>query len=73
MEPTTSVVATSEVFDGVQTILTQLQQSVSITQVVEIVGICLGASVGFFLLIWAVRKAVAAVQGGLKKGKLKAF
>ena len=67
-----SVQATSA-SDAVKQILTKLQESVTIEEVVTIVGVCLGASVGFFLLYWGGRKVVDAVSGGLKKGKLKAF
>lgn len=71
--PLEASVQAASASDGVQQILTKVQESVTIEEVVTIVGTCLAASVGFFLLYWGGRKVVAAVSGGLKKGKLKAF
>ena len=74
MEGETEVtLAATAVTNGVKQILTSLQESLSISTVVEVVGICAGASAAFFLLYWGGRKVVGAIASALKRGRLKAF
>lgn len=59
--------------ESINTIISQLQESINTEVLLEVVGSCLAVSVAFFLLYWGGRKVIRAISGGIKKGRLKGF
>lgn len=53
-----------------QTLLTTLQSQISVTTVVQVLVVALGASVGFAFMWWGGRKLIGALMKGFKKGKV---
>lgn len=51
-----------------QTVLTTLQSQISVSTVVQVLVVALGASVGFAFMWWGARKLIAALMKGFKKG-----
>lgn len=63
----TAKAITSADFAGV---LTALEGQISVATVVEILGVCAGASVGLVFMWWGVRKVVRALMSAFKRGKI---
>lgn len=61
----------SDVTSGITTIFNQIKGSVSISQVVAIIGISLGTCIGLFLFWWGVRYIKNKVGAAATSGKLK--
>lgn len=61
----------TDVTSGITSIFNQLKGSISITQVVAIIGISLGTCVGLFLFWWGVRYIKNKVAAAGTSGKLK--
>lgn len=52
-------------------ILTTLQQQISVSTIIEVLGVAAGASVGLVFMWWGVRKLVRALMKSFKSGGLK--
>lgn len=63
-----STALTSSAF---QSVITALQEQISVTSVIEILAYVAGISVGFVFVWWGVRKASRALMSAFKKGKLR--
>lgn len=61
----------TDVTTGITTIFNQIKGSVSISQVVAIIGISLGTCIGLFLFWWGVRYIKNKVGAAATSGKLK--
>lgn len=61
----------TDVTTGITTIFNQIKGSVSISQVVAIIGISLGTCIGLFLFWWGVRYIKNKVGTAATSGKLK--
>lgn len=55
---------------GAQSIFTQATSTLTIGNVVSVIGICIGAAVALYLLWWGVRKVLRVVKGAFSKGKV---
>ena len=53
-----------------QTILTNLQSQISVSTVVEVLGVTATACVGLAFMWWGVRKVTGALMSAFKKGKI---
>lgn len=53
-----------------QTILTTLQEQISVSTVVGVLGVAAGAAVGLAFMWWGVRKLVRVLMSAFKKGKV---
>lgn len=62
-----STVITSTAFTSV---LTALQNQISVSTVVEVLAVVAGACVGLAFMWWGVRKVVRALMSAFKKGKV---
>lgn len=60
----------TDVTTGITTVFNTLKSSVSISQVVAIIGISLATCVGLFLFWWGARYVVRKVQKAGTKGKV---
>lgn len=60
----------TDVTSGITTVFNTLKGSISITQVVAIIGISLATCVGLFLFWWGARYVVRKVQKAGTKGKV---
>lgn len=58
---------TSADFKGV---LTALQSQISVSSVVEVLVVLVGATAGLAFMWWGVRKLVRALMSAFKKGKV---
>lgn len=52
-------------------ILTTIQEQISVSTIVEVLGVAVGASVGFVFMWWGIRKLVRVIMGAVKSGKLR--
>ncbi len=53
-----------------QSVITSLQNQISVETVVGILGTAAGVSAGFAFMWWGVRKVVRALMAAFKKGKI---
>lgn len=53
-----------------QSVLTALQEQISVTSVVGVLAIAVGAAVGLAFMWWGVRKLVRVLMAAFKKGKV---
>jgi hypothetical protein len=53
-----------------QQILTNLQNQISVSTVVEVLGVTATACVGLAFMWWGVRKVTHALMSAFKKGKI---
>ena len=51
-------------------VMTALQNQISVATVVEVLAVIAGACVGLAFMWWGVRKVVRALMGAFKKGKI---
>lgn len=51
-------------------VIEALQSQISVTSVVQILVVLVGATVGFAFMWWGVRKLVSAIMSAFKKGKV---
>lgn len=51
-------------------VITALQNQISVATVVEVLGVLAGACVGFAFMWWGVRKVSRALMSAFKKGKI---
>lgn len=58
---------TSSAFSSV---LTALQAQISVSTVVEVLAVVVGACVGLAFMWWGVRKVIRALMSAFKKGKV---
>lgn len=63
----TSTAVTSQDF---MSVITKLQEQISVSTVVEILVVVAGASVGLAFMWWGVRKVVGALMSAFRKGKV---
>ena len=52
------------------TVLTTLQEQISVGTIVEVLAVAAGAAVGLAFMWWGVRKLVRVLMGAFKKGKV---
>ena len=64
---TGAVAITSSDFTSV---LTKLQEQVSVSTVVEVLAVAAGAAVGLAFMWWGVRKVTGALMSAFRKGKV---
>lgn len=55
-----------------QSVLTALQAQISVSTVVEVLAVAVGASVGLVFMWWGVRKVISILMSAFKKGKARA-
>lgn len=55
--------------ETIQDVLTSVTNTFSITTIVQYVSYILGATVGFVLVWWGIRKAFKAIKNAATKGK----
>lgn len=65
--PTMGTAISSTDFQGV---LTALQEQISVSTIVEVLVVLVGACVGLAFMWWGVRKLVGALMSAFKKGKV---
>lgn len=53
-----------------QSVLTALQEQISVSTVVSVLAIAAGAAVGLAFMWWGVRKLVRVLMSAFKKGKV---
>lgn len=53
-----------------QSVLTALQDQISVSTVVGVLAVAAGAAVGLAFMWWGVRKLVRALMSAFKKGKV---
>lgn len=53
-----------------QSVLTVLQNQISVSTVVEVLAVVVGACVGLAFMWWGVRKVTRALMSAFKKGKV---
>lgn len=53
-----------------QSILTNLQAQISVSTIVEVLGVVVTACVGLAFMWWGVRKVISALMSAFKKGKV---
>lgn len=53
-----------------QSILTALQEQISVSSVVGVLAVAAGAAVGLAFMWWGVRKLVRVLMSAFKKGKV---
>lgn len=53
-----------------QSVISALQNQISVETVVGILGTCVTAGVGFAFMWWGVRKVTRALMSAFKKGKI---
>lgn len=51
-------------------ILTALQAQISVSTVVEVLAVLVGAAIGLVFMWWGVRKTAKVLMSAFKKGKL---
>lgn len=51
-------------------VLTTLQEQISVATVVEVLAVLAGAAVGLAFMWWGVRKLVRVIMSAFKKGKI---
>lgn len=51
-------------------VLTSLQEQISVSTVVEVLAVTAGACVGLAFMWWGVRKVTKALMSAFKKGKI---
>lgn len=51
-------------------VLSALQEQISVATVVEVLAVLAGACVGLAFMWWGVRKLVGALMGAFRKGKI---
>lgn len=51
-------------------VLTALQEQISVSSVVEVLAVLAGAAVGLAFMWWGVRKLVRVIMSAFKKGKV---
>lgn len=62
-----STVITSSAFTSV---LTTLQEQISVSTVVEVLAVAAGAAVGLAFMWWGVRKLTRVLMNAFRKGKV---
>lgn len=55
---------------GARNIFGQATSTLSIANIVAIIGICIGAAVGLYLLWWGLRKVLKVIKAAFSKGKV---
>lgn len=60
----------SEAVNQVKTAFSTVTSTISITNILSMVGVALAACVGFFFFWWGIRKVIKMVTGAFKKGKI---
>lgn len=55
---------------GAKDIFGQATSTLSIANIVAVLGVCIGAAVGLYLLWWGLRKVLRVVKGAFSKGKV---
>lgn len=55
---------------GAQSIFSQATSTLTIGNVVSVIGICIGAAVALYLLWWGLRKVLRVVKAAFSKGKV---
>lgn len=63
----TQTVVTPDDFSGV---LTALQQQISVSTIVGVLVVVVGACIGLVFMWWGVRKVARAFMGAFRKGKM---
>lgn len=53
-----------------QSVMTALQNQISVATIVEVLAVLAGATVGLAFMWWGVRKLVRAIMSAFKKGKV---
>ena len=53
-----------------QSVITSLQNQISVETIVGILGTCSGVSAGLAFMWWGVRKVTRALMAAFKKGKI---
>lgn len=53
-----------------QSVLTAIQAQISVSTIVEVLAVLVGACVGLAFMWWGVRKLVRAIMSAFKKGKV---
>lgn len=66
METTGSVVSST----AWSSVLTALQAQLSVSAVVEVLAVLVGAAVGLVFMWWGVRKTAKVLMSAFRKGKL---
>lgn len=51
-------------------VLTALQAQISVSSVVEVLGVLVGAAIGLVFMWWGVRKTAKVLMSAFRKGKL---
>ena len=51
-------------------VLTTLQSQISVSTIVEVLGVAAASAVGFAFMWWGVRKLIRVLMGAFKKGKV---
>ena len=62
--------ATTVTSSDFQSVLTALQSQISVSTVVEVLVVLVGACVGLAFMWWGVRKLTRALMSAFKKGKV---
>lgn len=65
METTTAISSTA-----FTSVLTALQEQISVTSVVEVLAVLAGAAVGLVFMWWGVRKLIYVIMSAFRKGKI---
>lgn len=58
-------------YDTFQSIITAIQNQVSVSTVVGVLATLAGIGVGFAFMWWGIRKAQRVIMGSAKSGKLR--
>ena len=63
---TTSVITSSDF----SSVLTALQNQISVSTVVEVIAVAVGAAVGLAFMWWGVRFVTGKIMGAFRKGRV---
>jgi len=51
-------------------IITKIQEQISVSTIVEVLAVAVGASIGLVFMWWGARKLVSMLMGAFRKGRL---
>ena len=68
--PTFAAEVTSVSYSDFESVITALQNQISVSTIVNILATLAGVCVGLVFLWWAVRKVVSALMSAFRNGKL---
>ena len=69
--PQASSAATVVTYDAFQSVITAIQNQVSVSTSVGVLATLAGIGVGFAFMWWGIRKAQRVIMGSAKSGKLR--